>query len=432
MDNNTLLETNSFNSPIPVPPSPVQPPQQPQDQQPRPQGGRRWIATLLLVLIVFALGYGAGQGSFALEDGRLVVNRAYDSQKADYSLFWDAYDLLNTKFVDQPLDQQKLLHGAISGLISAAGDPYTTFFDPEHAQIFAQELEGSFDGIGAEVGMKEEQMIIVAALDDTPAQRGGLLPGDSLLAINGESTSGMSLDQAVSRIRGKAGTEVKVTILHEGTSDSNEITLIRAKIEVPSLKYESREIDGKKIGIIRMARFGEDTDGLLSHAVDVILQTGVKGIVLDLRGNPGGYLDTAITTASNWVDTDKLVVKERAFNGEVKDYVSESWPRLKGIETVVLINEGSASASEIVAGALKDYGLATLVGQKTYGKGSVQELTDMKDSSTIKITIAKWYTPNDVSIDKNGLEPDVAVERTRDDFLADRDPQLDKALELLK
>ncbi|HYC79443.1 MAG TPA: S41 family peptidase [Candidatus Binatia bacterium] len=393
---------------------------------------RKWVSMAVVLAAVFALGYGAGQGRISVVNGQLQVNRAYDSQRADYSLFWDAYDLLNSEFVDKPLDQQKLLHGAISGMVGASGDPYTVFFDPKQAEEFANELQGTFDGIGAEIGNKDSQLVIVAPLDDSPAQRAGLMPGDIILGINDESTSGMTVDAAVSKIRGQAGTEVKLLILHPDTTDPMEITIQRARIEIKSVKLEMKEVEGNKYAVIKLSRFGDDTQGLLNHSVDVILQSGVKGIILDLRSNPGGYLETAVTTASNWVDSDKVVLRERGNDGSEKTYTSETWPKLKGIKTIVLVNGGSASASEIVAGALQDYGLATLVGEKTFGKGSVQELREMKDGSNIKITTAKWYTPNDRSIDKNGLEPDIKVEMTREDVQNNRDPQMDRAVEMLK
>ncbi len=390
------------------------------------------IALLLVIVVVFGAGWVSAGGKLGTRNGKLEINRAYDSQTADYSLFWDAYNLLNSKFVDQPIDQQKLLHGAIAGMVSAAGDPYTVFFDPEQAKEFADELQGAFSGIGAEIGIKDDQMVIISPLDDSPAMKAGLLPGDLILAIEGESTAGLTVDGAVSKIRGEAGTKVKLTILHDGSKSTSEIEITRARIEIKSVKYSTKEVDGKKIAVIKISRFGEDTKGLLDHSVDVLLQSGVKGIILDLRSNPGGYLETAVTTAANWVDTGKAVVRERPYEGDPKEYKSESWPRLKGIKTIVLVNGGSASASEIVAGALQDYELATLVGEKTFGKGSVQELSDMKDGSTIKVTIAKWFTPNDRSINKNGLEPDVKVELTPEDAKADKDPQMDKALELFK
>ncbi len=395
---------------------------------------RSWIAGGIAAVLIFSLGFFAAGGSITVADGKLQTNRASDRQKsADYNLFWDTYELLKSRYVDKDhLDEQALLYGAISGMVSAAGDPYTVFFDPEEAKQFAEELQGSFEGIGAEIGIKNEQMVIIAPLDDTPAQRAGLLPGDAILAVNGETTSGMTVDQAVSKIRGKGGTEVKLLILHEGRTEPQEVSIIRARIEIKSVSYETKEVEGKRIGVIKLRRFGEDTKGLLDQAIDSALQSGVKGVVLDLRSNPGGYLDTAVTTASNWVDSGQVVLRERSYDGQVKEYTSETWPRLKGLKTIVLVNGGSASASEIVAGALQDHGLATLVGEKTFGKGSVQELKDLRDDSTIKITTAKWFTPQDRSIDKNGLEPDIVVEMTREDVEADRDPQMDKALELLK
>lgn len=396
------------------------------------QGSSKLLIVIVASVLVFAIGFISGKGGLSFVDGKISVNRSYDSQSADYSLFWEAYELLNSKFVDQPIDQQKLLHGAIAGMVAATGDPYTVFFDPAQAKQFADDLQGAFDGIGAEIGIKNEQIVVIAPLDDAPAQRAGIRPGDIILFINGESTQGMTAEMAASKIRGPAGTEVALSILHDGETDPVEIKITRAHIEVKSLKFEIKETENQKIAVIKLSRFGEDTQGLLNHAVDVILQGGVKNIILDLRSNPGGYLDTAVAAASNWVDTDQIVLRQRSYNGEVLEYKSETWPKLKGIKTMVLVNGGSASASEILAGALQDYGLATLIGEKTYGKGSVQELTDMKDESTLKITTAKWFTPNDRSIDKNGLEPDIKIEMTKEDYENKRDPQMDKALELLK
>ncbi|MBX4188054.1 MAG: S41 family peptidase [Candidatus Doudnabacteria bacterium] len=392
---------------------------------------KRWFFGAVAALLIFAFGFVSGQGGITVTNGKLQTIRASDRQgSADYNLFWDTYELLKSKYVDKDnLNEQDLMYGAISGMVQAAGDPYTVFFNPEEAKEFEEELRGSFDGIGAEIGIKEEHMVIIAPLDNTPAQRAGLLPGDFVLAIGGDSTAGLTVDQAVSKIRGPAGTDVKLLILHEGESEPKDLTITRAKIEIKSMEFEIKEHAGKKIAVIKLSRFGDDTAGLFNHAVDVLLQSGVKGIILDMRSNPGGYLETAVSTASYWVDTGEVVLKERAYDGAVKEYKSESWPRLKGLKTVVLVNDGSASASEIVAGALQDHGLATLIGQKTFGKGSVQELSDLKNDTLIKITTAKWFTPNDRSIDKNGLEPDIKVDLTRQDVEAKRDPQMDKALE---
>lgn len=390
------------------------------------------IALFMVGLLLFVVGYSLGNSGLQIKDGKIKVDRAIDNQSADYSLFWDAYDLLNAKFVDRPLDQQKLLHGAIAGMVSAAGDPYTVFFDPKQSEDFKNELQGSFDGIGAEIGIKDDQLVIIAPLEGTPASQAGLNAGDIILSINDESTAGLTVDQAVSKIRGEAGTEVKLTILSEGSSDPREVKIKRARIEVKSVKLESKEVNGKKIALIKINRFGDDTKGLLDHSVDQVLSGNYNGVIIDLRNNPGGYLETAITSASNWVDSGNVVVKEVMYDGSVKDYDAKGVSRLKGIKTVVLVNGGSASASEILAGALQDYGLATLVGTKTFGKGSVQELSALRDNSTVKITTAKWHTPKDRSINKNGLEPNIKVELTKEDVQAKKDPQLDKALEIFK
>lgn len=397
------------------------------------------FTTIVLVVIFFAAGYFAGQNKLEVNNGKLEIIKGNVPRTADYSLLWEALDTLNTKFVDRPLDQQKLLYGAVSGLVAAAGDPYTAFFDPEQAKQFAEELAGTFDGIGTEIGIKNGQLVIVAPLEGTPAQDAGLLPGDAVVAIDGESTAGISTEQAVSKIRGQAGTKVTLTILHKGSETPKDITITRSRIEVKSLKFETKEINGpaakvgtsKKIGVIKINRFGEDLKGLLDHTIDVILSSNYSGIIVDVRNNPGGYLEISIDAASNWVAADNVVVKEVSYGNAEKEYKARGLARLNGMKTIVLVNGGSASASEILAGALQDYKLATLVGEKTFGKGSVQEVIELRGDSTIKITIAKWKTPQGRDINKDGLEPDVKVELTREDSEANRDPQMDKAMELI-
>ncbi len=387
----------------------------------------------VLLIAAFGLGYGVGEGRVKVESGKLAITRGdVPNNTVDYSLLWNTLDLLNTKFVDRPLDQQKLMYGAVAGLVSAAGDPYTLFFNPDEAKSFTEQLKGSFDGIGAEVGVKDNQIVIIAPLEDTPASRAGLLAGDAILAINGESTSGMAVDQAVSKIRGPAATTVKLTILHLGKHDPQEISITRAKIVIKSVKLETKEVAGKKIAVVKINQFGDDTKGLLDHVVDTIVAGSYSGVIIDLRNNPGGYLETAVSTISNWVDAGQVAVKEIGFGKSEKVYSTAGVPRLKGIKTIIIANGGSASASEIVAGALQDYKVATVVGVKTFGKGSVQELQEVQNNSEVKITVAKWFTPKGRGIDKKGLEPDIKVELTPDDAKNNKDPQMDKALELLK
>lgn len=390
------------------------------------------IAVIVLIIAVFFVGFWLGQGRVKVSSGKLEITKGLPPQDADYSLLWEALDALNSKFVDRPLDQQKLLYGAVSGLVNAASDPYTVFFNPEEAKKFADELKGTFEGIGAEIGIKNEQLVVIAPLEDTPAFRAGLLPGDAILGIDGQSTTGIAVEEAVAKIRGKAGTNVVLTILHKTQKQPEDITITRGKIEVKSVKFETKEVESQKIGLIKINRFGDDTKGLFDHAVDTVLGGNYAGIIVDLRNNPGGFLETSVTIASNWIDSGKTVVKEVNYASQEKSYNARGIARLKGIKTVILVNGGSASASEILAGALQDYELATLVGEKTFGKGSVQELLDLSQNSAVKITVAKWLTPNNRSINNGGLEPDVTVEFGAEDVIAERDPQMDRALELFK
>jgi len=391
------------------------------------------VAVVVLILASFGAGYALGFGKYKVSS-KLQISKGAPpvNGAADYTLLWDALDQLNSKFVDRPLDQEKLLHGAIAGLVSAAGDPYTVYFDPTQAKQFADQLKGTFSGIGAEVGIKNDQLVIIAPLDDTPAQKAGLVAGDAILAINGETTSNLTVDAAVSKIRGQAGTQVTLTILHQGKRAAQDIKITRAQINVKSVKLAEKNVNGKKIAVITISQFGDDTKGLFDQAVEKLLANGDNEIILDLRNDPGGYLDTAVSIASNWIDPGQTVVQEQDYQGNIKKYPAAGTTRLKGIKTIVLVNDGSASASEILSGSLQDYKLATLVGTKTFGKGSVQELSTLSDNSELKITVAKWLTPNSRQINHVGLEPDVKVDLTPDDANAGKDPQMDKALELLK
>lgn len=414
------------------------------DNQPEtnmnPKQVRFYAILLVLFVVVFGLGYGVGEGRVKIESGKLNITKGnVPNNTADYSLLWNALDLLNSKFVDRPLDQTKLMYGAVSGLVAAAGDPYTAFFDPQEAKNFSDQLKGSFDGIGAEVGIKNSQIVIIAPLDGTPAQRAGLRAGDQILGIDGLSTQGMTVDAAVGKIRGPAGTKVKLNILHNGEQNPQDITITRDKIVIKSVNLDTKMVNGpagsgtsKKIAVIKLSEFGDDTKGLLDAAVQTISTGNYNGIILDLRNDPGGYLETAVSTISDWIDPGQTAVKEIGYGGSEKDYPTVGVPRLKGIKTVVLVNGGSASAAEIVSGALQDYKVATLVGEKTFGKGSVQALQNLQGSSEIKITVAKWYTPKGRGIDKKGLDPDINVALTADNVKNNQDPQMDKALELLK
>ncbi len=387
------------------------------------------VVVLLIVSFIGGLYYGKHGYTFEPKTFRVVnqKDRAFD---VDYDLLWKAIGVVNDKYIDKnSIDQQKVLYGAIRGAVAAAGDEYTQYFDPKELQDFRTELAGSFDGIGAEIGKKNGNIVIVAPLDGSPAERAGLKAKDIIVSVDGQSTADWSVEQAVSKIRGPSGTEVSLTIFREGQSQTQDLKIKREKIEVKSVKLEFKEQNGKKIAVIGVSRFGDDTKELFDKAVNDAVSAKVAGVILDLRNDPGGYLDTAVELASQWLEKDKLVVSEAHSNGTSIPYVSKGYSRLAGIKTVTLINGGSASASEILAGALHDYKVSSLIGEKSFGKGSVQELIPLPDDSAVKVTVAKWITPNGKNLNKDGLVPDIEVKLTDDDIAQQRDSQLNRALE---
>lgn len=348
----------------------------------------------------------------------------------DFSLFWDAWDDLENTYVGRSsLDKKAMVYGAISGMVKSLNDPYTIFLDPKEAKKFKDDVSGSFEGIGAEISIRKNILIIVAPLKDTPAEQAGLRAGDKILKINDTITLDLTVDEAVSLIRGPKGTEVVLTISRDGFEKAKEIKIIRGTIKIPIVKFEMKD---KNIAYVALYHFTENSFNELKNALREALNGGAEKLILDLRNNPGGYLDSAIDMASIFVPSGSVVVKEDFGNGEKDEYKSYGPGVLKDFPMVVLINEGSASASEILAGALRDVRGIKLIGQKTFGKGSVQELRDLKEDATLKVTIAKWLTPNGYSISEQGLEPDVKVEITEEDFEKERDPQLEKAIEIIK
>lgn len=344
-------------------------------------------------------------------------------QNLPLSSLQQTYDTLKQEY-DGKLDQKKLVEGANKGLVEASGDPYTVYLNKTEAEEFNKDLDGTFSGIGAELDKKDDKLIIVAPLDNSPAQKAGLKPADIVAKVNDQDTSSWSIDKAVSEIKGKEGTTVKLTIIRD--DEVKEISITRDVITDPSVKSEQK--DG--IGIIRISRFGNDTAGLVRKAAQTFKEANLKGIVVDLRGNGGGYLEAAQEVSSVWLKSGAVVVTEKGPHDSQTNRATGD-PILNGVPTVVLIDGGSASASEIVAGALQDNGAAKLVGEKSFGKGSVQKFVDLADGAKLKVTIAKWYTPKNKNISKQGIKPDVAVAYGKDST-KENDPQLNKALELLK
>ncbi len=365
------------------------------------------------------------------------------SEDIDFNQFWELWKLLQLRYYEDA-DEEQMFYGALKGLAGSMGDPYTNFFEPKSAKEFSDSIKGEFEGIGAEIGIRNNQLQIVAPLPDTPADRAGLRAGDAILQINGTSTADMSVNYAVSLIRGPKDTEVTLNIGRiKKTESVNELTgesvvleepeifdvvIKRGLIQVESVRFSWLD---DNIAKIQITNFNEDTSREFKKAVDEVLQKNPQGLILDLRNNPGGLLDRSISVAGEWTGSQVVVVERR--KGKIIDeFRGTGSGKLKNIRTAVLINEGSASASEIVAGALRDYGLATLIGAKTFGKGSVQDYSEFSDGSAVKITIAEWLTPKGSSINETGIEPDIKVEYTLENYNDNTDPQLDKAVEFIK
>jgi carboxyl-terminal processing protease len=387
------------------------------------------IALAFAFGFVFVAGMQIGSGNWSLSFSRqaITANKGLPN-KLDYSSVDKVYDDLRRKF-DGELDEQKLLDGLKKGLVEAAGDPYTVFMNEEEANAFADDLAGVFVGIGAILEKDGDYVIIETPLQGYPAERAGLKAKDIIIKIDGQDAVGLSTAEAVKRIRGEEGTSVNLVVVRGG-SEQLEFTINREKIDIPSLEVSYE--DNGNIGVIEISQFSSDTVSLMNKAIDEFKAKGVKGIIVDVRNNPGGYLDSAVGISGKWLKTGQTIVEERRDGKVVEEFTAKSVGPLSGIPTVILVNEGSASASEILAGALKDNGAAKLVGVTTYGKGSVQETVQYDKGGLLKVTVARWYTPNGQNISESGIEPDEKVELTEEDVANKKDPQKDKAIQLLQ
>ena len=378
-----------------------------------------------IVLLVLLVGFIAGTRSKEMYGfvGPLVGIKVETGTLNDSSL-QDLYQTLKTHY-NGKLSDEKLLEGAKHGMVAAAGDPYTVYFTPKEAKEFNNELSGDIGGgIGAEIGVRGGQPTVLRTLDDQPAQKAGLHAGDTVVAVNDQSADGWTADQAVKEIRGEKGTTVKITVMRDG--QPKEFTITREIISNPSVSSELRE----DVGIITINRFDSETVSLVRKAANDLKGKGMKKAVIDMRGNGGGYLDAAPGVAGMWLD-DKLVVSVRANNGGEQKLISEGDTVLKDIPTAVVVNGGSASATEIVTAALKYYKVATIVGEKTYGKGTVQELIPLQGDSMLKVTIKRWYTPSGANITGKGIKPNVAAGLSQKDLDAGHDLQLDEAIKVV-
>ncbi len=390
------------------------------------------ISLVCLAAAFYAGSYVTTQGgiqqTLGVFEGK-VINKPSSSPDVDFKLFWEVWDTLKRDYVDQDkLTEKKLFYGALQGLVQATDDPYSVFMNPEEARSFEDDLSGTFEGIGAEIGFRNKVLTVIAPLEDTPALKAGLRAGDQIYEIDGKSAADLSLEEAVKKIRGAKGSSVLLKIVRDKEPKPIEVTVVRDTVIVKSVKYSFDEKNG--IMTIKISSFNSDTESLFNKAVQETQLKKAKGIILDLRNNPGGYLETAVVVASEWIKEGPIVTEQFGDSRKI-DHSSKGTGRLAGIPTVVLVNGGSASASEIVAGALKDTGKATLIGQKTFGKGSVQILRQLEDGSVIKVTTAKWLTPKGNNINEQGIEPDKNVERTDKDREQNKDTQTDAAIEQL-
>lgn len=394
-------------------------------EEKRTKGNRLLGALGILAIIagIFGAGFFIG-GNNAPE---VVAARQSASASTDLRQFWNVWSLLQEKypFADKAPTSQDKVYGAIAGLVDSYGDPYTTFFPPTQAKLFNEEVKGSFGGVGMEVGIRDKVVTVIAPIKDSPAAKAGIIAGDYVLEIDGTDVTNTPLDEVISMIRGEAGTTVTVTVLHPGEKTTRDIAIVRQVINVPTI---DTKLVGNDTFVISLYSFSEQSAALMEKALSEFATSKRPNLILDLRQNPGGYLDAAVEMASAFIPEGKVIVRE-SFGGKK----SEVLYRSRGYGTVpanshvvVLVDGGSASASEILAGALSEHGAAKLVGTKTFGKGSVQELMDLPDGSSVKITIAQWLTPNGISISKEGLKP--AITASDDPKTTTKDEALDAAI----
>lgn len=390
------------------------------------------LRTLLLGLAILGIGFFAGRQSI-LPSERVTGVYNIDggiTERVDFEPFWEVWNIINERHAGiDGIDQQAKVWGAIEGLAQSLDDPYSVFLPPEESRAFEEMISGSFGGVGMEIGKRDGLIVVIAPLKGTPAEQSGVRAGDAILKIDDTQANDLSVDEAVGLIRGEPGTPVTLTMFREGDTEPRVVSITRDTIVVPTLETEHRA-DG--VFVISLHNFDANASGDFRKAMEAFAASRSDMLLLDLRGNPGGYLDAAVAIASYFIPAGEVIVSESTESGVGAVHRSKGYAQFnKPLSMVVLVDQGSASASEILAGALQEHGIATLVGEQTFGKGSVQELIPITSDTSLKLTVAQWLTPNGVSISDGGLTPDVVVSLSEEDILADRDPQLDAALEIL-
>lgn len=396
---------------------------------------------LAMLLVVAAFFSGMQVGGDATDDLALdasllsffTTSSRADSE-ANLSEFWRVWNILEDKFVTSTstdsLSADERVMGAIAGLVDSYDDPYTVYLPPEDAEQFAEDISGNFSGVGMEVGTRQGLITVIAPLADSPAENAGVLAGDVVVRIDGESTDSMTIDEAVQLIRGEQGTEVELTVYREGEQEFRTINIVRDVITIPTLETETKG----DVFVITLHNFNALSETKMAEALLEYKRSGYNKLILDLRGNPGGFLKSSVAIASYFLPAGKVVVREN-FGGEVDEQIyrteGKQVAEFNSDNFVVLIDNGSASASEIVAGSLSEHGAATTIGQNTFGKGSVQELIKLPSGASVKVTVARWLTPNGVSFSEGGLEPNVLITRTPQQVMDGEDTQMDAALDWL-
>lgn len=387
------------------------------------------LAAVALLGSGFSLGFQVGKRYPEEIIVKGVTNTDNPSNTVDFSTFWETWQLIEQDYLrDKDISAKTKLYGAISGLVKSLGDPYSEFFTPEEGKKFQEDIQGNFSGIGAEIGIRRGQLTVISPLKNSPAMKAGLKAGDQILKINATSTEDLALDQAVRLIRGPEGSKVTLNVFRTTWDKPKDFTITRDRIEAPTLDFEMKG----DVAYVQLYSFNANASRLFQEAMVKASEAKAKRVVLDLRNDPGGYLEVAVDLAGWFLPKGSVVVKEATRAGITEEFRAQGNAALVNIPVVVLINQGSASASEILAGALRDVRGIKLIGEKSFGKGTVQQVKNLRDGSSIKVTIANWVLPNGHILEGEGLKPDIEVKLTEEDADKGKDPQLDKALEVVR